>query len=360
MAPQKLRTKVTALTTSAGLVVLLAGPTSTFGLGVPGADTTTGAVTTTVQGAVQTTEQTAATTVTQVQSTVQTTTQTAAVPQPSAPAPVPVQTTVKKVAAAPKQAVSRAVAPAKKRAVAVAAPHTGSQRLSSTRELSGTAAPATQRVAVAKRTNTHKASKPRTAAAPTSATTAPDPIQCDLPVLALLPGGSELGALVTLACNTANGLDLPARIGLAPESQGGGPSLGDVLRAIPSAHAITARARSAQLGAHFAKRTGNGPAAAGAAQGAVPGARLNLPFVGGTARGGAVVYADRFKAAGAQATVAPAAQDAASRTRHHHGWFSGQSKGTELLMAILFANLSILGGIVLWRLAIRWVIPRFV
>jgi hypothetical protein len=28
-------------------------------------------------------------------------------------------------------------------------------------------------------------------------------------------------------------------------------------------------------------------------------------------------------------------------------------------MAILFASLSVLGGIVLWRLAVRWVIPRF-
>jgi hypothetical protein len=28
-------------------------------------------------------------------------------------------------------------------------------------------------------------------------------------------------------------------------------------------------------------------------------------------------------------------------------------------MAILFANLSILGGIALWRLAVRFVIPRF-
>ena len=28
-------------------------------------------------------------------------------------------------------------------------------------------------------------------------------------------------------------------------------------------------------------------------------------------------------------------------------------------MAIIFANVAILGGIALWRLAVRWVIPRF-
>jgi hypothetical protein len=180
-------------------------------------------------------------------------------------------------------------------------------------------------------------------------------------VLALLPGGNELGALVTLACDTANGLDLPSRIGLAPQSQGGAPSLGDVLRAIPTVRGLTTRARRVQLlDAHSAQRSTRGGTTAGAAQPAASGAGLSPPFAGAAVRGDAVVYTDRFQTARAHATVGPAAQDAAAKTRHHHSWFSGQSKGTELLMAILFANLSILGGIVLWRLAVRWVVPRFV
>jgi hypothetical protein len=82
--------------------------------------------------------------------------------------------------------------------------------------------------------------------------------------------------------------------------------------------------------------------------------------VTGAGHSGAVVYADGFKNASASTGSAIASANAGDvKTRHHHAWFSGQSRGTELLMAILFASLSVLGGIVLWRLAVRWVIPRF-
>jgi hypothetical protein len=56
----------------------------------------------------------------------------------------------------------------------------------------------------------------------------------------------------------------------------------------------------------------------------------------------------------------PGAADAgAAATDHHHAFFSGQTRGTEILMAIIFANVAILAGIALWRLAVRFVIPRF-
>jgi hypothetical protein len=38
---------------------------------------------------------------------------------------------------------------------------------------------------------------------------------------------------------------------------------------------------------------------------------------------------------------------------------SGRTPGTEVLLAIIFTNLAILAGIALWRLAVRFVIPRF-
>jgi hypothetical protein len=80
----------------------------------------------------------------------------------------------------------------------------------------------------------------------------------------------------------------------------------------------------------------------------------------GAGHAGAVVYADRFKNASASTGSAIAGTNRGNvKTPHHHSWFSGQSRGTELLMAILFASLSVLGGIVLWRLALRWVIPHF-
>jgi hypothetical protein len=70
-------------------------------------------------------------------------------------------------------------------------------------------------------------------------------------------------------------------------------------------------------------------------------------------------------APGASASVptssatAAAAHAASATSHHHHTWFSGQSRGSEILMAIIVANLAILAGIALWRLAVRWVIPRF-
>src|SRR4051794_22052575 len=124
MAQRQVRKRLAGITTALGLAVLLAGPASTFGLGVPGVGSDS--ATSTVQGAVETTQQTAATTVSNVETTVQTTVQTTtAVPQavtnqvqstagavrPAPAAAAPVQQPVTK-AAAPRKATTKTSAPA--------------------------------------------------------------------------------------------------------------------------------------------------------------------------------------------------------------------------------------------------------
>ena len=356
MASQKLRTTVAALTTSAGLVVLLSGPASTFGLSVPSTDT----VTSTVQGTVETTQQTAATTVTQVESTVQTTTQAVAAPAPTAPAPAPVQTAVQNVAAAPRQAVSRATAPVTKQAAPVAAPRSaGTQRAGSTRELIASPVARPLQTTVSRHTagRAHRTSTSAGGKRPSDASTSDSAVQCDVSLLSLLPGGDQLGALIALACDAANGLDLPSRIG--PAEQAASPTLATVLQAFTSAPPARARARSAAPGTRQVAAAESRTRAAAAALAGRPGAATALPIGAGTGVPRATTYTDSFKVPYASVPSAPAAGATDEGSKHHHAWFSGTSRGTEMLMAILFASLSILGGIVLWRLAVRWVIPRF-
>jgi hypothetical protein len=338
--------------------VLLSGPAATFGLGVPSTDS----VTSTVQSTVDTTQQTAATTVTQVENTVQTTvqspTQAAAAPAPTAAAPAPVQTTAQKVAAAPKQTVSRATAPATKHAAGVAAPRSsGTQRVSSTRQGGSVASPVRSTVIRHSAARTHSPSHAATTKRSSGASTDGGPAQCDVSLLSLLPGGDQLAALVTLVCDTANGLDLPSRIG--PAEQAASPTFATVLQALTSAPPARARARSAAPGTRHAAATESRTPAAAAAQAGRPGAATALPVGAATGVTGATSYTDSFKGPYASAPKAAAAAATDSATEHHHAWFSGTSRGTEVLMAILFASLAILGGIVLWRLAVRWVIPRF-
>ena len=358
MASQKLRTTVAALTTSAGLVVLLSGPAATFGLGVPSTDS----VTSTVQSTVDTTQQTAATTVTQVESTVQTTvqstTQAVAAPAPTAPAPAPVQTTVQKVAAAPKQTVSRATAPTTTHAATVAAPRSsGTQRVSSTRQVSSVVSPVQSTAIRHSAARTHSASRAATTKRSSGASASGSPVQCDVSMVSLLPGGDQLAALVTLLCDAANGLDLPSRIG--PAEQAASPSFATVLQAFTSAPPARARARSAAPGTRHVAAAESRTRAAAAALAGRPGAATALPIGAGTGVPRATTYTDSFKVPYASVPSAPAAGATDEGSKHHHAWFSGTSRGTEMLMAILFASLSILGGIVLWRLAVRWVIPRF-
>jgi hypothetical protein len=338
------------------LVVLLSGPASTFGLGVPSTDT----VTSTVQGTVDTTQQTAATTVTQVESTVQTTTQAVAAPAPTAPAPTPVQTTVQEVTAAPKQTVSRAAAPVTKHAVTVAAPRSaGTQRVSSPRQLTAGSVARPSQATVIRHSagRTHSTSTPAAAKPSSDASTSDSAMQCDVSLLSLLPGGDQLGALVTLVCDAANGLDLPSRIG--PAEQAASPSLATVLQAFTSAPPARARTRSAAPGARRAAAADSRTPAVAAALAGRPGAATVMPIGAGTGVPGATRYTDTFKVPYASVSSTRAATAADAGSTHHHAWFSGTSRGTEILMAILFASLSILGGIVLWRLALRWVVPHF-
>jgi hypothetical protein len=351
MARTQLRTKVAVVTTTVGLAVLLAGPTSTFGLGVPGADSVTTQVTSTVES----TQQTAATTVTQVESTLQTTAQTVA-PTPAAPPPAPTPS-------APAQTVTRAAAPVKKQAAAVAAPRTSVQRQpATTRAVSAPARSVTDSVRQLsqKRTTTSRIRKPalRTTTRTSTSTTSGDepPAQCSVPLLGLLPGGAQLQALVAIACNAASGLDLGARIGLTPSADSTAPASGlhGTSSRGPSA---PVRARSASFGPHAVAGVASRPGAVAASAGRV--GRGLVPLgARTTGRAGAIAYVNAVAAADASATAAPTS-DAAAAKHHHHTWFSGQSRGTELLLAIIFASIATLGGIVLWRLAARFVVPRF-
>jgi hypothetical protein len=335
---------------------------NTFGLGVPGTGDVSGTttqVTGAVQGVVDTTEQTAATTVTTVESTVQTTVQTttqAVAPQPAATTQAP--------AAAPtaaKQVTTRAAAPVKKQVAAVSRPRTQGRPAAAPVQLAQKAGGASrERVNVAGVASHTQATRVRHVTAPELSTASPraqdSPLDCSVPALAMLPGGSELQALLNVVCDAAAGIDLPSRLGLA-QTDTVTPALGDVRPASARGSGDPVVARSSSLGTH--------PAAAGGARQATgSGAPAGGQPIGGPAGVGAGHGAGiGHLSAVPMAHISPAsgagAHAAASPGHHHHTFFSGQSRGTEILMAIIFANLAILAGIALWRLAVRWVIPRF-
>ncbi|HEX6713306.1 MAG TPA: hypothetical protein VF066_07970, partial [Thermoleophilaceae bacterium] len=283
------------------------------------------------------------------ESTVQTTTQ-AVAPQPavapqtqtSAPAPT-------------KRTATRVAAPVKKHVAAVARPRTQARPAAAPTQLakSGGAAAEPVRTVAAKRTRvarTHVVSTP----ARTKTAGAQDmPADCALPALPL-PG--ELQALLAIVCDATGGLDLTARLGLA-HADSGTPALGDVRGA-------SARSAGGPVHARSAARVPR--ALAGIASRTSPGSGTPLPIgapVGpptGAGGGHGAGIADWNAMGVAQATPQSGGGGAnGASSHHHHGFFSGQSRGTEILLAIIFANLSILGGIALWRLAARWVIPRW-
>jgi hypothetical protein len=365
MTPSPVRSKVAVVTTTLGLAVLLAGPTNTFGLGVPAvgdAGSTTTQVTNAVQGVAQTTQQTAATTVTNVESSVQTTTQ-AAAPQALAtlqPAAAP-------PAAAPtvsKQVTTRAAAPPTKRHVAaVSRPHTQPKPVAAATQLAkqaGGAFAAPVRSAAPERTRAKRAPLDTAPSRTTNARAQDVPADCNVPALAGLPGGSQLQALIAFVCDAAAGLDLPARIGLV-DAGVGTPAVGDVRGAAPRGIGGPAGARPTALNTHPTARSAVvRPAAAATTSAAAsqPGQGVGGPVGVGPRRGGGPPYLHALQAANVTA-ASGAGTDAGDSTHHHHGFFSGQSRGAEILMAILFASLSTLAGIALWRLAARFVIPRF-
>jgi hypothetical protein len=367
MTPSPVRSKVAVVTAALGVAVLLAGPAGTFGLGVPvvgdGGSATT-QVTNTVQGAVDTTQQTAATTVIQVESTVQTTTQAVAPAPAAAPQPAPAPAT--SAPAVTKQVTTRVATPVEKH-VAVGRPQTRTAAAAAPNQLvtqTGVASAAPARIGSAERTRVTRVTRAQVVRAPSRTTAARAqgaPTGCTVPVLAALPGGSQLQALLAIVCAAAGGLDLPGPIGLVP-GDAGVPVAGDV-------HAASARGTAGPRGPQLAvpahgprARAAVRPAGAATATQAAtsqPAGSVRLPVALGAGRGGALVYVNSVQAANVTPASAATGHAADGVHHHHHGFLSGQSRGTELLMAILFANLSILGGIALWRLAVRFVIPRF-
>src|SRR4051794_29900883 len=222
MRPRQLRSKVGVVTTTLGLAVLLAGPASTFGIGVPavgGSDAPATQVTDTVQSAVQTTQQAAATTVTIVESTVQTAVQTttqAAAPQPSAPTAAPRPS----APAAVKQTVTRVAAPVRKQATVAAHRRTSTTSgAASTPKLgkqTGDASARPVRLAADRQRRSSRVQNLQTSTPRTAAAADPAPSACAVPQLGLVPGGEQLQALLSIVCDAVGATDLPARLGLAP------------------------------------------------------------------------------------------------------------------------------------------------
>ena len=346
MTGRPVRTKVAVAAITVGIAVLLAGPMNTFGVGVPGPST--------VHGVVETTQQTAATTVTNVESTVQSTVQATTQAAPPQPAVAPQTQTSAPVAT--KQVTTRVAAPAKKHVAAVSRPRTQGKQAAPPVRLAPKAGGATVaepvRRAAAKHARTHRVAAP---AATTKSRTADAPSGCGLPSLALLPGGAQLDALLAVVCDAAGILDLPTRIGPAPSDTAVPAALGEVRGASARgtsdgpavARSASRGAPTAAAGARQSAGTENGSSRPGRPAGGAVGRRGGLAYVGATPA------AHTMPASGAGADAASAS------SHHHHTFFSGQSRGAEVLLAIIFASLSILGGIVLWRLAVRFVIPRF-
>lgn len=354
MTRKPIRTKVAVVSTAAGLAVLLAGPMNTFGLGVPGGGDTGSAttqVTSTVEGAVQTTQQTVVTTVTNVESTVQATVQTTT----QAAAPAPTQTSVP-------SATKTVAAPVKKKLAAVSHPRTQAKPAAAPVQLVKKARGASSSAPVAAVVKRAHIARTRHAASATSTSSeqAQDgPVSCDVPALALLPGGSQLQGLLTLVCDATG---LGSRLGVPASPVTPVDGRGDVRGASARGAANGALARLASLALHptavaGASQPGGTPGGSALAIpiGGPTGAAVYGTHGGGDAYGGGIPMAHISPGAGAGTDVAKSS----ARHGHHHAFFAGQSRGTEILMAILFANLAILGGIVLWRLAVRWVIPRF-
>ena len=348
MAHRNVRKRVAAVAACFGVAVLLVGPASTLGLGVPVASDpgdTTSQVTSTVQGTVETTQQTVAT----VQTTVQTTTQ--AVAQQPAAAPVP--TTTQTVTAAPKQTVARVTAPVKQRAAAQ--PRTSSAPR--------TAAAAPKQVASATdsvratATRTRDVRKPARLSTSTSgSTTAGDESSpCDqLLVLDAFPGAAGVRAVLTLVCNAGGSMLVPASLG-GGHATGAAPPSGEVRGT--SAAGGKARARSASTAPHALTGVATRPSA-GAAQTTDAGRSLGTTAVPGTGRAAAFAY---LNAANAQQVTTASGTVAGTTAKHGglRGLFSGPVDGTQALLLLLFIDFVVLLAIVFWRLGRRWALPRF-
>jgi hypothetical protein len=195
----------------------------------------------------------------------------------------------------------------------------------------------------------------------TTGAKAADQSGCAVSQLTLLPVGAQMQALLSIVCS-ATGVDLPARLGLTPAAPTP-PALGGGATADVASGGGGGAA--AQPGAPVVRRgtaRGDGQAAGAGQPG--PGFTAQTTSVAGphpvgAPRGAAVNFAAVGQAIpAAQVSGRHAATPSASGDRHH-SWFGAQPPGAQVLLAVLLANLAILGAIALWRVAVRFVIPRF-
>lgn len=352
MATGRLRMQVAALTSVLAVAALLAGPGMTWGLDVPavgGSGGTTGQLAATAQGVVTTAEQTVESTVTTVQAAAP-----ATVMQETVPSPV--QTTAPTVTAQPAPP-----APVQKKTPAAATLKTPVTRRSEKAPRAGKAPQSTGgTLRQAVRTPVLKGA-PRTAAkakllptaSPGARPAAPEPTpQCGgLPALPVL-GGIDLGALVTIVCDARN-LLTPARVGTGRAADAP-VSIGDLLGAAVSGRAL-AYARAALLHRYPGAAgddqrglaAGDGDRAASLARAGRAGAMSPSPV----AYPGAVLT---------QLDPISTRLPKARATQHRHsGVFSTPVDGTGMLSLVLMLDSALLVAIVLWRMARRWLVPRF-
>ncbi|MEA2483149.1 MAG: hypothetical protein QOC55_1096, partial [Thermoleophilaceae bacterium] len=98
-----------------------------------------------------------------------------------------------------------------------------------------------------------------------------------------------------------------------------------------------------------------------------PAAHGSASSAGRAAGPGTLAAAADTSAAGARSTgVAQAGTSAVAHAsaptsgHPHHGVFSSPVDGTHALSLVLLIDVALLGALVLWRLAQRWVVPRFI
>jgi hypothetical protein len=339
MATGRLGMQAAALTSVLAVAALLAGPGMTWGLDVPavgGSGGTTGQLAATAQGVVTTAEQTVGSTVTTVQAAPTTVVQESA--------PTPVQTPVRTVTAPPAR-----TAPVQKKTPAAATFESPVRRRSEKAAPAGKPAQSTDRTlrqavgapALQARPRAVTKAKLPPTASPAARPAAPEPTsQCGgLPALPVLPGGIDLGALVTIACAARN-LLTPARIGTGRAADAP-VSIGDLLGAALSG-GRSAYARAAVLHRHTT--------AAARELGVASGAGHRGDPVAGAARAGSISASPVGYAGAALAPAQPAGNrhsTATAATRHGHtGVFSTPVDGTGVLSLVLLLDSALLAGIV--------------
>ena len=371
MATRRIRVQAGVVTSSLAAVALLVGPGSTWGVDVPVVGDSSGVttqVTGTTESVVTQVEQTVQTTTTTVEQTVQ---QVEAVAPAPAPAPEPVttqvQSPVQTVASAPAETVERATTQVRTRAGRTAAPTTragratsGGNRVDVARGAGDSARESARKTAdrasgqVRAARDTLSASRRSRAAARDDELLAPQCAQLALPVS--LPG-LDLAAILSVLCAAGDDL-LPAGTDGGATTRTADPlaSLAKVLGVVvagagsPDARAallerlargLTDRQMLKHAGADAPSVRGAATTVAGA-----PGGRAALPALGTVAHTDAVAVQDGVLAASAA-------------ERRERATASQAGPGTTALATVLLIDLILLAGIVMWRAARRWVVPRF-